>query len=68
VIIFTAVQYESPTLFAGAYLYPSWAEGIGFLIVVLTLGWIPIGWIWGFVKYGLFKERTFGGIWKVRLE
>jgi len=53
--IFMAVQYGPPTLFSGAYVYPSWSEAIGFLVIFLALGSIPVWWIYWLLKQGLWK-------------
>ena len=37
-------------LYYGQYRYPSWAEGIGWLIVSLLIGFIPFVAAWKFFK------------------
>jgi len=61
VIIFTAVQYKPTTLFSGYDLYefPSWAEGIGWLIVSLCLVFIPAGAIYQIVTASKGKKFSF---------
>jgi len=61
VIIFTGIQYKPPTVFGGIDLYkfPAWAEGIGWLIVVLCLVFIPVVAIYKIVIASRGKKFSF---------
>jgi len=52
IIVFLAMQYRTPTLFSGRYVYPTWAEGIGFGVVTVCLILIPLWSSVFYVKYG----------------
>jgi len=47
-IIFSSVQFKPPTLLGNEY--PTWAQALGFMIVFVVLGWIPLWWIYLTVK------------------
>jgi hypothetical protein len=34
------VQYEGVSY--GSYVYPRWADAVGWLLVVAALGWVPV--------------------------
>jgi solute carrier family 6 GABA transporter-like protein 6/8/11/12/13 len=36
------VQHK-PLLYEKTYLYPAWAEGVAWIIIFLSVGWIPLG-------------------------
>jgi solute carrier family 6 amino acid transporter-like protein 5/7/9/14 len=52
IIIFMSVQYSTPTLFSNKYIYPSWAEGIGWLIVATCIFLIPVWFLGVYFKDG----------------
>lgn len=52
IIIFMAAQYSTPTLFSNKYIYPLWAEGIGWLLVVLAIFLIPVWFTAVYCKNG----------------
>jgi solute carrier family 6 amino acid transporter-like protein 5/7/9/14 len=54
IIIFTAVQYQAPVVLT-TYVFPLWAEGIGWLIVGLCLFFIPVVFLYGYCRDGGLK-------------
>ena len=52
VIVLKAIQYEPIAM--GSYVYPEWANAIGWLIVLFPVVFLP-GW---FVFHLLFKDNT----------
>ncbi|XP_075912785.1 sodium- and chloride-dependent GABA transporter ine-like [Petromyzon marinus] len=41
ILVFSVLQYE-PVRY-GDYVYPAWAEGLGWVVSLLSIGWIPLG-------------------------
>ncbi|CDQ91615.1 unnamed protein product [Oncorhynchus mykiss] len=42
-ILVTAMVQHKPLLYEKTYLYPAWAEGVAWIIIFLSVGWIPLG-------------------------
>ena len=59
IIVFTAVYYDTPTLFSGAYTFPAWAEGIGWAIVTFCLLPLPVIFLYVMCKEGAYKVHHF---------
>ena len=55
ITVFLAVQYGSPTLFSGAYMYPGWAEAIGWGLVFVCVAPIPLFFLFNYMRLGGFK-------------
>ncbi len=53
-IIFSSLFYQDVTL--DDYLYPSWALTLGWLVVIICLGWLP---------YMFLDEICRRGTWNV---
>lgn len=58
-LIFSWVDYK-PAVY-GSYVYPKWADGLGWLMSFASIIWIPIVAIWK-----ICKERD-GNVLKVNL-
>lgn len=59
IIVFMSAQYKSPTLLSDKYIYPGWAEGLGWLLVAFCVFLIPVWFAVGYLR---------GGGWKLFLE
>jgi len=57
-LLATAVDYSSPTM--GDYVYPWWAEMIGWMVVVITAGCIPLWWIIVIAQSYIKREASCG--------
>ncbi|XP_071946346.1 sodium- and chloride-dependent GABA transporter ine-like [Antedon mediterranea] len=58
IFVFSFIQYEVVTY--DDYIYPDWAEFLGWFIALLSMIWIPIGIVYAFATAeGSFMERLF---------
>lgn len=62
IIVMTAIYYSPPTLFSGEYLFPPWAEGIGWGIVAFCLFMLPVVFLYVMCKEGAYKVRRVVGL------
>ncbi|XP_072023951.1 LOW QUALITY PROTEIN: sodium- and chloride-dependent neutral and basic amino acid transporter B(0+)-like [Amphiura filiformis] len=56
VLLFNWSSWSNPT--AGDYEFPAWAHGFGWVLIMSSISWIPIVWVYEFVKAeGSILER-----------
>lgn len=53
IIDYSELDYRRPK---GTYIYPTWAVAIGWSMAGFAAIWIPIGWFYHLIKYGVSKE------------
>jgi len=49
IVVMSGVNY-TPAYY-GDYTFPSWAEGIGWILAVVPVAMVIIGWIYALVKF-----------------
>ena len=59
VLMFNWISWTNPT--AKDYEFPPWAHAIGWLMISSTLIFIPIVWVWEFIRAeGTVTDVSFG--------
>ncbi|XP_066967258.1 sodium- and chloride-dependent GABA transporter 2-like [Macrobrachium rosenbergii] len=57
-MIVVALVFNEPLTYNKTYLYPGWAQGLGWLLVVASLIWIPTYMAYKFFQYpGTWREK-----------
>ncbi|KAK7071321.1 Sodium- and chloride-dependent creatine transporter 1 [Halocaridina rubra] len=58
IMIVFSIAFYQPLTYNNTYLYPAWAQGLGWSLVIASLVWIPGYMIYKFLQYpGTFRER-----------